>query len=162
MFRVFLEFAFMIMLSAWVLTEVLSVLGRWADEHRNSEPEKDIEMDPAKDPEESNFRTLGLVFAIVLLFLLLMPNAVNSNGRSISLADVSDSIQASKDVGIVGSFVSVWRAEDPLEFWSFFGGLLVTVIWLFRRSPASLGLALVASFFALWLKMNSGISTLPF
>ena len=112
-------------------------------------------MGPAKRPDGREFGTpLGLVFAMVLLFLLLMPNAVTSNGQSISLHDVSHSVRASKDVGALATFVGAWRAEDPLEFWGFFAGLLVTAISLFRRSPALLGVAVIASLFALWLKMN--------
>jgi hypothetical protein len=63
---------------------------------------------------------------------------------------------------MVATFVSAWRAEDPLEFWGFFAGLLVTVIWLFYRSPVLLGVAVVAALFILWLKMNAGISSLSF
>jgi hypothetical protein len=158
MLRVFLEFAFVIMVIAWVLTEVFSALSRWSDGHPNSELPGDT--DPAKHPQV--FRTLGLVFAMVLLFLLLMPSAVTSNGQSISLHEVSDSVRASKDVGAVATFVSAWRAEDPFKFWGFFAGLLLTVIWLFRRSPALLGVAVIASLFVLWLKMNERISALSF
>jgi len=162
MLRVLLEFTFVIIVIAWAVTEVLSALGRWSDAHANSEFARDNEMDPAKHPDEFEFGTLGLVFAMVLLFLLLMPTAVTSNGQSISLHQISDSMQTSKDVGAVATFVSAWRAEDPSEFWVFFAGLLVTVILLFRRSPALLGVAVVASLFTLWLKMNAGISTLSF
>jgi hypothetical protein len=66
------------------------------------------------------------------------------------------------DVGIVATFVSAWRAENPLVFWGFFAGLLVAVIWLFYRSPVLLGMAVVAALFILWLKMNAGISGLSF
>jgi len=140
---------------AWVLAKVFSALGRWSVEHLKPELARDIEMGPAKRPDGREFGTpLGLVFAMVLLFLLLMPNAVTSNGQSISLHDVSHSVRASKDVGALATFVGAWRAEDPLEFWGFFAGLLVTAISLFRRSPALLGVAVIASLFALWLKMN--------
>jgi len=162
MFRVFLESAFVIFVIAWVLAEVLPALGRWSDQHPNSEVARDIETDPAKHPDELDFGTLGLVFAMILLFLLLVPSAVTSHGQSISLHEVSDSMQASKDVGTIAAFVSAWKAEGPLEFWGFFAGLLVTVICLFRRSPALLGVAVVGSLFTLWLKMNAVISTLSF
>jgi hypothetical protein len=92
---------------------------------------------------------------------LLMPTAVTRNGQSISLHEISDSMRASKDVGTVAIFVSAWKAKDPWEFWGFFVGLLVTVIWLLRRSPALLGVAVVTSSFILWLK-TTGILTLGF
>jgi len=66
------------------------------------------------------------------------------------------------DVGTVNTFVHAWRAEYPLKFWAFFAGLPVTVIWLFRRSPVWLGVALVAALFVFWLKLEAGISTLSF
>jgi hypothetical protein len=162
MFRVFLEFAFVIIVIAWVLAEVLSALGRWLDEHPNSELARDIDMEPAKHPDELDFGTLGLVLAMVLLFVLMVPSAVTNNGQSISLHEISDSMRASMDVGTVATFVSTWRAADPLEFWGFFAGLLVTVIWLFHRSPVLLGVAVVAALFILWLKMNAGTSSLSF
>jgi hypothetical protein len=117
---------------------------------------------PAKDPHERgvDFGTLP-VFAMVLLFLLLVPNAVTSNGQSISLHKVSASVRAA-DVSPVATFVTAWRAEYPLGFWGFFVGLPVTVIWLFRRSPASLGVGVVVALFLFWLKMKGGISTLSF
>jgi len=90
--------------------------------------------------------------------VLFVPSAVTSNGQSLSLHEISDSMRAS----MVATFVSAWRAEDPLEFWGFFAGLLVTVICLFYRSPALLGVAVVAAMFILWLKMNVGISSLSF
>ena len=160
MFRIFLEFALVIIVSAWVLAEALSALGRWSDERRNSELDSETETDPANLPEELHFGTPGLVFALVLLFLLLVPNAVTSNGQSISLHEISDSMQTSMDVGLVATFVGAWRAEDPLGFWVFFAGLPVTVIWLFRRSPSLLGVAVVAALFIFWLKMKVGISAL--
>ena len=161
MLRSFLESAFLIIVIAWVLAEVLSALARWSHKHSNSERSTDSEMDTAKYPDEVDFGSLGLVFAMLLLFLLLMPTAVTSNGQSISLHEISDSMRASKDVGTVAIFVSVWKAEDPWEFWGFFVGLLVTVIWLLRRSPALLGVAVVTSSFILWLK-TTGILTLGF
>jgi len=160
MLRVFLESAFVIIVIAWALAEVLSALGRWLDKHSNSERARDIETDSENHPNELDFGALGLLFAMVLLFLLLVPNAVTSNGQSISLHEVSDSMRASRDVVTAATFIGAWRAEDPLEFWGFFAGLLVTVIWLFRRSPALLGVAVVASLVTLWLKLNAGISTL--
>jgi len=162
MFRVFLEVAFVIIFISWLLAEVLSALGRWSDEHPNSELATDIDTEPAKHLDELDFGTLGLVLAMVLLFVLFVPSAVTSNGQSISLREISDSIRASMDVGTVATFVSAWRAEDPLEFWGFFAGLLVAVIWLFCRSPILLGVAVVAALFILWLKMNAGISSLSF
>jgi len=161
MFRVLLECAFLILVIAWVLAEALSALGRWSDEHANSHFARDIEMDPAKDQHGGDFGTL-LVFVMVPVFLLLVPNVVTSNGRSISLQEISDSMWASMDVGTIGTFVSAWRAEYPLGFWGFFAGLPVTVIWLFRRSPVLLGVAMVATLFIFWLKMKVGISTLSF
>jgi hypothetical protein len=118
-------------------------------------------MDPAKNRGEFDFGTLGLVFGMVLLFLLV-PSAVTSNGQSISLHEISDSMRASMEVGTVNVFVSAWRAEYPLKFWAFFVGLPVTVIWLFRRSPGLLGVAVVAVLLVFWLKMKAGISTLNF
>jgi hypothetical protein len=91
---------------------------------------------------------------MILLFVSLMPRAVTINGHSIPLHDVSDSIQAPHGVGTLATFVGGWRADDPLAFWVFFAGLLVTVISLFRRSPTLLGVAVIASVFALWLKMH--------
>jgi hypothetical protein len=152
MFGLFLEAAFVTIVIAWVLAKALSALGRWSDEHANSGLAWVTEKDPADHPDERFFGTLGLVFAMVLLFLLLMPTAVTSNGQSISLHDVSHSMRASNDVGTLATFVGAWRAQDPLEFWGFFAGLFVTVISLFRRSPALLGVAVIASLFALWLK----------
>jgi hypothetical protein len=162
MFRVFLEFAFVIIVIAWVLAEVLSALGRWSGEHPNSELARDIDTEPAKHPDELDFGTLGLVLAMVLVFVLLVPSAVTSNGQTISLHKISDSMRAPMDVGIVATFVSAWKAENPLQFWGFFAGLLATVIWLFHRSPVLLGVAGVAALFLLWLKMNAGISSLSF
>jgi hypothetical protein len=66
------------------------------------------------------------------------------------------------DVGTVAPFVGAWRAEYPLGFWGFFAGLPVVVIWLFRRSPALLGAAMVAALFIFWLKIRSGISIFTF
>jgi hypothetical protein len=162
MFRVFLEVAFVTIIIAWVLAEVLSALGRWSNKQSNSELARDIETDPAKHPDERDLGTLGLVVAMVLLFLLLMPSAVTSEGQSISLHEVSHSMRVSKDLGTLATFVGAWRADDPLAFWGFFAGLLVTVISLFRRSPTLLGVAVIASLFVLWLRTNSGISTLSF
>ena len=162
MLRVFLESAFVIIVIAWALAEVLSALGRWLDKHSNSERARDIETDSENHPNELDFGALGLLFAMVLLFLLLVPNAVTSNGQSISLHEVSDSMRASRDVVTAATFIGAWRAEDPLEFWGFFAGLLVTVIWLFRRSPALLGVAVVAVLFIFWLKIRGGISIFTF
>ena len=163
MFWFFLALAFVTIVIAWVCGEALSALGRWSDERPNSQLARDIEieMDPAKDRREFDFGTLGLVFAMVLLFLLV-PSAVTSNGQSISLHEISDSMRASMEVGTVNVFVGAWRAEDPLKFWAFFAGLPVTVIWLFRRSPGLLGVAMVAVLLVFWLKMKAGISTLSF
>jgi hypothetical protein len=132
--------------SSWILAKALSAL--------RSEVAWDIEIAPANRPDEPVFGTLGLVFAMVFLCVLLMPSAVTSNGKSISLHDVSHSMRASKDVVTLATFVGAWSAEDPLEFWGFFAGLLVTAISLFRRSPALLGVAVIASLFALWLKIR--------
>jgi hypothetical protein len=163
MFWFFLALAFVAIVIAWVCGEALSALGRWSDERPISQFARDIEieMDPAKNRGEFDFGTLGLVFAMVLLFLLV-PSAVTSNGQSISLHEISDSMQASMEVGTVNVFVSAWRSEYPLKFWAFFAGLPVTVIWLFRRSPGLLGVAVVAVLLVFWLKMNAGISTLSF
>jgi hypothetical protein len=163
MFWFFLALAFVTIVIAWVCGEALSALGRWSDERPNSQFARDIEieMDPAKNRGEFDFGTLGLVFAMVLLFLLV-PSAVTSNGQSTSLHEISDSMRASMDVSTVNVFVSAWRAEYPLKFWAFFAGLPVTVIWLFRRSPGLLGVAVVAVLLVFWLKMKAGISTLSF
>ena len=77
MFRVFLEFAFVIIVIAWVLAEVLSAPGRWSGRHPNSKLAKDIDTEPAKHPDELDFGTLGLVLAVVLVFVLLVPSAVS-------------------------------------------------------------------------------------
>jgi hypothetical protein len=163
MFWFFLALAFVTIVIAWLCGEALSALGRWSDERPNSELARDIEieMDIAKNRDEFDFGTLGLVFAMVLLFLLV-PGAVTSNGQSISLHEISDSMRASMDVDTVNVFVSAWRAEYPLKFWAFFAGLPVTVIWLFRRSPGLLGVAVVAVLLVFWLKMKAGISILSF
>jgi hypothetical protein len=154
MFWIFLALAYVTIVIAWVHGEALSALGRWLVEHPKSELARDIEieMDPARHRDvDFDFGTLGLVFALVLLFLLV-PSAVTANGQSIHLHEISDSMQASMDVGTVNLFVSAWRAEYPLRFWAFFAGLPVTVIWLFRRSPGLLGVAVIAALFVLWLK----------
>ena len=163
MFWFFLALAFVTIVIAWVYGEALSALGRWSNERPNSQLARDIEieMDPAKSRGEFDFGTLGLVFAMVLLFSLV-PSAVTSNGQSISLHDISDSMRASMEVGTVNIFVSAWRVEYPLKFWAFFAGLPVTVIWLFRRSPGLLGVAVVAVLMVFWLKMKAGISILSF
>jgi hypothetical protein len=163
MFWFFLALAFVTIVIAWVCGEALSALGRWSDERPNSQLARDIEieMDPAKNRGEFDFGTLVLAFATVLLFLLV-PSAVTSNGQSISLHEISDSMRASMEVGTVNVFVGAWRAEYPLKFWAFFAGLPVTVIWLFRRSPGLLGVAVVAVLLVFWLKMKVGISILSF
>jgi hypothetical protein len=159
MFRGFLEAALVIIVIAWTLLEAWSALGRRSNARSNSDLAGDIQMDPAKHPDELDFGALGLLFAMVLLFWLLVPSAVTSNGQSISLHEISDSMRASMDVNAVATFVIAWRAEEPFEFWGFFAGLLVTGIWLFRRSPILLGVAVVAALFILWLKMKAGIPT---
>jgi len=163
MFWFFLALAFLTIVIAWVCGEALSALGRWSNERPNPQFARNIEMemDPAKNRGEFDFGTLGLVFAMVLLFLLV-PSAVTSNGQSISLHEISDSMRASMEVGSVNVFVSAWRAEYPLKFWAFFAGLPVIVIWLFRRSPGLLGAAVVAVLLVFWLKMKAGISPLSF
>ena len=155
MFWVFLALAFVTIVIAWVFGEALSALGRWSNEHPNSELARDveIEMDAAKHRAEFDFGTLGLAFAMVLLVLLFVPGPVTSNAQSISPNEISDSTQASMDAVAVSTFVSAWRAVYPLKFWAFFAGLPVTVIWLLRRSPMWLGVAVVAALFVFWLKM---------
>jgi len=160
MFRVLLECAFLIIVIAWVLAEAFS-LGRSSDKRADSQSARDVERSPAKDPHDFDFGSL-LVFAMVLLILLLVPSAVTSNGQSISLHEIPDSMRASMDVGPVATFVSAWRAEYPLGFWGFFAGLPVILIWLVRRSPVLLGVAVVAGFFVFWLKMETGFLTLSF
>ena len=155
MFWFFFVLAFLTIAIAWFYGEALSSLGRW------SAPDLARDMYPAENRDEFDFGALVLVCASVLLFLL-MPSAVTTNGQSISLHEVSDSMRASMDVGTVNVFVGAWRAEDPLKFWAFFAGLPVTVIWLFRRSPGLLGVAMVAVLLIFWLKMNPGISNLSF
>jgi hypothetical protein len=161
MFWVFLALAFVTIFIAWVLGEGLSAIGRWSHEHPKSEFPRDFEIDPVKHRNEIDFGTPGLVFAMFLLFCLV-PNAVTSNGQAISLHEISDSVQASMDVGSVNIFVSAWRAEYPLQFLIFFVGLPVTVVWLFRRSPIVLGMAVCAGLFVFWLKTIAGVSILGF
>src|SRR5215467_12714930 len=160
MFGLFLALAYVTIVIAWVYGAALSALGRRPAEHRNSELARDveIEMAPTKHRGEFDFGTLGLAFAMVLLVLLYVPSAVTINGHSISPNEISDSMQASMGVDTINTFVHAWRAEYPLKFWAFFAGLPVTVIWLFRRSPAWLGVAVVAALFVFWLKMEAGIS----
>ena len=162
MFWVFLALAYVTIVIAWVHGKALSTLGRWSDERPNSEPARDVEMDPAKHRDEFDFVTLGLAFAMVLLVLLFVPGPVTSNAQSISPNGIFDSVRASMDVDTVKTFFRAWRAEYPLKFWAFFAGLPATVIWLFRRSPVWLGVALVVALFVFWLKMEAGISILSF
>jgi|SRR5579862_4969813 len=161
MFWVFLALAFVTIIIAWVLGEAVSALGRWSHEHPNSEFPRDVEIEPTRYRNEIDFGTPSLVFAMFLLFCLV-PSAVTSNGQAISLQEISDSVQASMDVSSVNIFVGAWRAEYPLQFLIFFFGLPVTVIWLFRRSPAVLGVVVCAAMFVFWLKMKAGISILGF
>ena len=161
MFWVFLALAFLTIVIAWVLGEALSAVGRWSHKHPDAEFPGDFEIDTAKHRTEIDFGTPSLVFAMFLLFCLV-PSAVTSNGQSISLHEVSDSVHTSMDVGSVNIFVSAWRAEYPLQFLIFFVGLPVTVIWLFRRSPVVLGMAVCAALFVFWLKTIAGISILGF
>src|SRR5215831_8458109 len=106
MFWVFLALAFATIVIAWVFGEALSALGRWSDDHPNSEFARDIEIDivAAKHRAEFDFGTLGLAFAIVLLVLLFVPTAVTSNAQSISPNEISDSMQASMDMPTVDTF----------------------------------------------------------
>jgi len=159
MFWVFLALAFVTIVIAWVFGEALSALGRWSDRHPSSEFARDIEIEmvAARHRAEFDFGTLGLAFVMVLLVLLFVPSAVTSNAQSIS-NEISDSMRASMDVPTFDTFVRAWRAEYPLKFWAFFAGLPATVIWLFRRSPVWLGVALVVALFVFWLKMNSTLS----
>ena len=164
MFWIYLALAFVIIVIAWVRGEALSALGRWSDKHPNSELARDfgIEIAPAKHRDEFDFGSLGLVFATVLLVWLFVPSAVTSNGQSISPTQISDSMQASVDAGTVSTFVSAWKVVYPLKFWAFFTGFTVTVIWLSRRSPVLLGVAVGAALFVFWLKIVSGLPGLPF
>jgi len=164
MFWLFLALAYLTIVIAWIYGKALSALGRWSDAHPNSELARDIEieMEPAKHRGEFDLGTLGLAFAMVLLVLLFVPTAVTSNGQSILPNEISDSVRASMDAGTVNAFVDAWRAEYPLKFWAFFVGLPATMIWLFRRSPVWLGVAVVAALFVFWLKMEAGISVLSF
>src|ERR1700747_207732 len=161
MFWVFLALAFVTIVIAWVLGEALSAVGRWSHKRPGAAFPREFEIDPAKHRNEIDFGTPSLVFAMFLLFCLV-PSAVTSNGQSISLHEISDSVQASMDVGSVNIFVSAWRAEYPLQFSIFFVGLPVTVIWLFRRSPVVLGVAVCAALFVVWLQMKAGPSILGF
>jgi len=160
MFWVFLALGFVAIAIAWVFGEALSALGRWSDENPNSELARDIEteMDAAKHRAEFDFGTLGLAFAMVLWVLLFVPSAVTGNAQSTSPNEISESLQSTMDVSTIDTFVRVWRAEYPLKFWAFFAGLPATVIWLFRRSPVWLGVALVVALFVFWLKVNSILS----
>jgi len=161
MFWVFLALAFVTIVIAWVLGEALSAVGRWSHEHPESGFPRDFEIGRAKHRNEIDFGTPSLVFVMFLLFCLV-PSAVTSNGQSISLHEISDSVQASIEVGSVNIFVSAWRAEYPLQFLIFFVGLPVTVIWLFRRSPVVLGVVVCAALFVFWLKTIAGIWILGF
>jgi hypothetical protein len=153
MFWMFLALAYVAIVIAWVFGHALSGLERWSDAHPNLQLPSDIVVDPAKQPNQLDFGTLGLVVAMVLLVLLFVPGPVTSNGQSVSPNEISDSMQASMDTVTVSTFVSAWRAVYPLRFWAFFAGLPVTVIWLLRRSPMWLGVAAVAALFVFWLKM---------
>src|SRR6516165_7456560 len=161
MFWVFLALAYVAIVIAWVFGQALSGLERWSDERPNLQLASDIE-DPAKQPNQLDFGTLGLVFAMVLLVLLFVPGPVTSNGQSVAPNEISDSMWTSMDTGTVNTFVSAWRAVYPLKFWAFFAGFLMTVIWLLRRSPVWLGVAVVAAMLVYWLKIIAGISTLSF
>ena len=164
MFWAFFALAFVAIVIAWVCGEALSALERWPNQRPKSELARDIEIEmyPAKHRDEFDFGTLGLAFAMVLLVLLFVPGPVTSNAQSISPNEILDSMQASMDVGTVNTFVHAWRAEYPLKFWAFCAGLPATVIWLFRRSPVWLGVAVVVALFVFWLKMTVGISVLSF
>jgi len=163
-FWVFLALAFVTIVIAWVCGEALSTLERWSDEHPNSGLAWDIEIerDPIKPRGEFDIGTLGLAFTMVLLVLLFVPGPVTSNAQSILPNEIFDSMKASMDVGIVNSFSRAWSADYPLKFWAFLAGFPATVIWLFRRSPVWLGVAVVVALFVFWLKMEAGISTLSF
>jgi hypothetical protein len=162
MFWAFLALAFVTIAIAWVCGKALSALERWSVEDPISVLAKDIEMDPAKHRDGFDLVTPGLAFAMVLLVLLFVPGPVTSNAQSISPNAIFDSMPGSMDVGTVNTFVRAWRAEYPLKFWAFFAGLPATVIWLFRRSPVWLGVAVVVALFVFWLKMTVGISVLSF
>ena len=164
MFLAFLGLAFLTIVIAWICGEALSALERWSDEHPTSRLARDVEIEmyTAKRWDEFDFGTLGLACAIVLLVLLFVPGPAMSNAQSLSPNGIFDSVQESMDVGTVNTFVHAWRAEYPLKFWAFFTGLPATVIWLFRRSPVWLGVAVVVAVFVFWLKMQAGISTLSF
>jgi hypothetical protein len=164
MFWAFLSLAFLTIVIAWVCGKVFSALERWSDQHPNSELARDIEIEmaSAKHRGEFDLGTLGLAFAMVLLVLLFVPGPVTSNAQSISPNGIFDSVQASMDVDTVKTFFRAWRAEYPLKFWAFFAGLPAIVIWLFRRSPVWLGIAVTASLLAFWLKVQVGISSLSF
>ena len=153
MFWVFLALAYVAIVIAWVFGQALSGLEHRSNERPNLQLASDIEMDPAKQPNQLDFGTLGLVFAMVLLILLFVPGPVTSNGQSVSPNEISDSMQPSMDAVTVSAFVGAWRAVYPLKFWAFFAGLPVTVIWLLRRSPMWLGVAVVAALFVFWLKI---------
>lgn len=145
MFWIFIALAYVTIVIAWVLGKALSAQARWSDEHPHS-------VAPAKYRDvEFDFGTLGLVFAMVLLFLLV-PSVVTAQGQTVYLHEITDSMQTSMDVDTLNFFASAWRAEYPLKFWAFFAGLPVTVIWLFRRSPGLFGVAVVATLFVFWLR----------
>ena len=161
MFLLFVALALVTILIAWVFEKALSALERWPGRHSNSELNWDYEMEPLKHRTDVDFGTPVLAFAMFLLFCLV-PNAVTTSGKSITLHEISDSVQASMDVDSVNIFISAWRAEYPVHFLTFFVGLPVTVIWLFRRSPAVLGVAACGSLLMFWLKMKVGIAVLGF
>jgi hypothetical protein len=162
LFWAFLALAYATIVIAWVFGVALSTLERWSGEHQNSELASDIEIDPTKHRDKFDFGSLGLAFAMVLLVLLFVPGPVTSNAQSISPNAIFNSMQASMAVGTVNSFFRAWSADYPLKFWAFLVGFPATVIWLFRRSPVWLGVAVVVALFVFWLKMAAGISALSF
>ena len=62
--------------------------------------------------EDLDFGVLGVICAFILLFALLVPGAVISNGQSISLNEISDSIRASNGRGYSRYFCE--RIDWPL------------------------------------------------
>jgi hypothetical protein len=93
MFWVFLALAYVTIVIAWVFGQALSGLERWSNEHPNLQLASDIEMDPAKQPNQLDVGALGLVFAMVLLVLLFVPGPVTSNGQSVSPNEIPDRLR---------------------------------------------------------------------
>jgi len=156
MFRVFLEFALVIIVVSWVVAEALAAVGRWLDEHPTSKLARDVQTDSPKHRIRGlDFGRLGPALALGVMLAVSVPSAVSSGGRSVSLKDIPDSIGTSMDFDRLATFVQGWRAEQPLEFFAFLIALLMAMIWIVTQSPGLSSLALVAAAFILWLRIKA-------